>query len=119
MDDFSIVRELLETRVSYRLEGVFNGKAVFELKQAIASEPPGHLELDFSHVSKFFDFGLAAFATELPTVTRPGLTVDLHGLSLHHRRLLHYFGLELPRLAELFDDLTEAPSPMGDRASVR
>src|SRR4051794_2902997 len=96
MADFSITRDKRRDCISYKLEGVFNGKAAFELKQLIAEEAgSGKLELDFSRVRQFFDFGLAAFATELPTVTGPGQQVELLGLSLHHRRLLAYFGLEL------------------------
>jgi hypothetical protein len=106
MADFSITCDRRRTVTLYRLEGVFTGQAAFELKRQIAEEGSLRLELDFSRVVRFFDFGLAAFATELPSVTREGQTVELLGLSLHHRRLLHYFGLSLPEYeAAAGDDL--------------
>lgn len=113
MADFSMKREQKPGSIRYTLEGVFTGQAAFELKRAIQSDV-GRVELDFAKVSKFFDFGLAAFATELQSPECQRIQVDLRGLSLHHRRLLQYFGLELEgaRAPQAFDDLSADPLPM-------
>lgn len=110
MADFSMKREAAAGNIRYRLEGVFTGAAAFELKRAILSEA-GRVELDFSRVQRFFDFGLAAFATELQAPECQRVVVELKGLSLHHRRLLQYFGLDLERGHELSmnDDLAAEP----------
>ena len=111
MADFSMKREVDTGTVRYRLEGVFTGEAAFELKRAIQAEVCP-VELDFSRVHRFFDFGLAAFATELQAPDCKRLAVELKGLSLHHRRLLHYFGLELQRGdLSVNDDLAAEPAP--------
>lgn len=110
MAEFSMKREVAAGSIRYRLEGVFTGGAAFELKRAIQSEV-GRVELDFSRVHRFFDFGLAAFATELQAPECQRVMVELKGLSLHHRRLLQYFGLDLERGHELSmnDDLAAEP----------
>lgn len=111
MADFSMTRESRHGRVRYRLDGVFTGRAAFELRDALARES-GPVELDFSRVRQFFDFGLASFATELSSAAMAGVQVELVGLGLHHRRLLQYFGLDLERgRVPMNDELGADPLP--------
>jgi hypothetical protein len=113
MADFSMKREQKLGGIRYTLEGIFTGQAAFELKRAIESEH-GRVELDFAKVRQFFDYGLAAFATELQSPECQRILVELRGLGLHHRRLLHYFGLELDRAAATpeVDDLSADALPL-------
>ena len=111
MADFSITRETRRGTIRFRLEGVFTGAAAFALREALARES-GLVELDFSRVRQFFDFGLAAFATELSSPAMAGLKVELVGLGLHHRRLLQYFGLDLESgRVPMNDELGADPLP--------
>jgi len=112
MAEFSMKRETRRGAVRYRLEGIFTGRAAFELREALERES-GTVELDFSRVRQFFDFGLAAFATELSAPGMAGVKVELVGLSLHHRRLLQYFGLDLERGRQvpMNDELGADPLP--------
>jgi hypothetical protein len=112
MAEFSMKRETRRGSVRYRLEGVFTGQAAFDLREALATET-GQVELDFSHVRQFFDFGLAAFATELSSSAMASVKVELVGLGLHHRRLLQYFGfdLERDRRVPMNDELGADPLP--------
>jgi hypothetical protein len=110
MAEFSLHREERRGAIRYVLEGVFHGQASFELLAALSGES-GPVELDFSRVRQCFDFGLAALATELRRPQGPAVQVTLIGLGLHHRRLLSYFGLELPRAAVPHDDLVPDPLP--------
>ena len=119
MAEFSMKREVARGSVRYRLEGVFTGQAALELRRTLEAEQ-GRVELDFSRVQRFFDFGLAAFATELQAAGGERLAVELRGLSTHHRRLLQYFGLDLEgeRDRSMNDDLPAEPPSQARAAQV-
>ncbi len=81
------------SRMLLRLDQNFGLAEVSELQQALAEVTPGsHLTFDFSAVRVFQDVAVASLAQVL---TRAGATVEVRGLSLHQRRMLRYFGVNL------------------------
>ena len=118
MPELEMKREVLSHRVRYHLQGVFTHHAARELATALAVES-APIELDFSRTRQCFDLGLAALATELREGCARHLEVELHGLGMHHRRLLRYLGVEVggERSEPSRDDPLDDPAP--DRALAR
>ncbi|HET8541045.1 MAG TPA: STAS domain-containing protein [Anaeromyxobacter sp.] len=75
-----------------RLDGNFDAGAANRLCGWLVEVPSSRpLVLDFTHVTKCEDFGLAAVAQDL--AARDGLVV--RGLTRHHERMLRYLGVTL------------------------
>ncbi len=91
-----------------RLEGQFDLPAARMLEHSLRGFAPGdEVRIDFSRVKGLHDFGVAALAKALTRVD--GTTVRITGLTMHHVRLLRYFGVH----ADVF---RRAPDPDGEDA---
>jgi hypothetical protein len=71
--------------------GTTEAKALMET--LAAADPGSHVTLDFSDVREFEDVAVGPLAEALAGCMRD--LVDLRGLSLHQRRMLKYFGVDL------------------------
>ncbi len=58
----------------------------------VAFSPVSQLVIDFSAVHQFEDAAVIPLARTIRA--RPGIRLSLRGLTLHHIRLLRYFGVE-------------------------
>jgi hypothetical protein len=103
MVDFRVVGERRGEETVYWLEGVFDCRAAEELERAIAHQP-SPLTLEFSRVSRVVDHGLASFAQKVLAGGRFTSRITLAGLGTHHRRLLHYFGIDVDSGSALTPD---------------
>jgi STAS domain-containing protein len=63
----------------------------------LALAPVARLTLDFTRVRELHDSAIAILAGTLKALPRTRIVV--RGLSMHHWRLLRYFGIEQPALA--------------------
>jgi hypothetical protein len=78
----------------YRFEQRFGPAEARALTETLAAADPGsHFTFDFSDVREFEDVAVGALAEAL--TGRPRDAVALRGLSLHQRRMLRYFGVDL------------------------
>jgi hypothetical protein len=78
----------------YRFERRFGPAEARALTETLAAADPGsRFTLDFSGVREFEDVAVGALAQALAGCTRDA--VALLGLSLHQRRMLKYFGVDL------------------------
>jgi hypothetical protein len=78
----------------YRFERRFGPAEAKALTETLAAaDPKSHFTLDFSGVREFEDVAVGALAQALAGCTRDA--VALRGLSLHQRRMLKYFGVDL------------------------
>ena len=91
--------------VMLRMDRRFGPAEVEELQEVLARATPGsHLTFDFSAVREFQDLAVASLAQLLTRV--PNATVEVFGLSLHQRRMLRYFGVNVETRGEALE-----PSP--------
>jgi hypothetical protein len=78
----------------YRFERRFGPSEAKALGETMASAGPGsHFTLDFSDVREFEDVAVGALAQAITGCTPD--VVALRGLSLHQRRMLKYFGVDI------------------------
>lgn len=66
-------------------------------ESVLALAPVARLTLDFTRVRELQDSALAILATTLKALPRTRIVV--RGLTMHHWRLLRYFGIEQPAVA--------------------
>jgi anti-anti-sigma regulatory factor len=90
MSDCTMTREAAEGRAIYRLGGVFDRGAAWELREAVEREAAGEVLLDFSLVRDFSDLGVAVLAHGLTSATR---RVVFRGLRQHQLRIFRYCGI--------------------------
>jgi hypothetical protein len=84
--------EALRTRMTIRIEGVFDVPAARRVCELLSAAPEGeHVSLDLSKVREFQDPGVAVLAEAL---AGPGSSrVAVCGLRHHQLRMLRYLGV--------------------------
>lgn len=80
------------------IKGTFDGAAAWDLRSQIekldGQLPVAEIELDFTDVREYYDFGVAVLAHGLAQ-RRPQLPrVRMRGLKAHQVRMFKYFGVD-------------------------
>jgi hypothetical protein len=86
--------EALASKVTIRMEGVFDADAAIELRKTLDALALERATLDFSRVHTFVDLAVGVLARELGG--RP-VVLTLEGLPEHHERLFQYLGFGVGR----------------------
>ena len=84
-------REVDGSIASYRISGKFDGACAWDLSARLEQEPLLDVIVDFSQVTEFIDYGIAALASAIVASEKH---IRLQGLRQHQERLFKYFGVD-------------------------
>jgi anti-anti-sigma regulatory factor len=115
MSDCTITREREGERSVYRLAGVFDRAAAWEVRDKLERDGARDVLLDFSLVRDFSDLGVAVLAHGLAA---PGRHAHFRGLRQHQVRIFRYCGVSVDEAAAR-DAPLGTPPPAGTAGDAR
>ena len=88
----TVTREVRGSTACYSLSGKFEAVCAWDLSARLEREALPGVEIDFSQVTDFVDYGVAVVASAVKRLE--GRSIRLRGLRQHQLRLFKYFGVE-------------------------